>query len=352
MMNKILIAGYGQFGALSDYYYWAKYLILEKYDVSFLGRRYDDARKMQERKLDRIRLITIPHSKLYIIFYTIRLFYEVAFGGYKAIILCPTPLTQWLPKLFPRKKIILDIRSESVAENPIKRAKENEIKLRRVHPVKYISFISLEIMRKFGYNENNSSIIPLGGEELSHSNKDFHELRLMYIGTLSNRKLEDFLKGLGLYQQQGGICTLDIIGGGLQDDIDKMKKVICEYNIQNVVFHGVLNHEQARPFFDKCNVGVCYVPKTEYYINQPTTKLYEYTLSGMACIATSTNAIKKDFSPIFGVLVNDTPESVCHGLIKVFTNMSRLHSESIRINAQKFHWRNVVCNYLIPIIEA
>lgn len=99
----------------------------------------------------------------------------------------------------------------------------------------------------------------------------------------------------------------DIIGFGRMEDEERIKNSIKENRLEKeVCFHGRRNHSELRPFFERATIGVCFIPQTSFYDIQPSTKLFEYAMSGLITIATNTLANKKYITCANGVLCNDS----------------------------------------------
>ena len=67
--------------------------------------------------------------------------------------------------------------------------------------------------------------------------------------------------------------------------------------------HGRIDYYKLKPFFDKCNVGVSYIPIRDYYQYQPPTKTFEYGLSGLVTIATETKSNQEVINNCNGILI-------------------------------------------------
>ena len=349
--KKLLIVAPYQFGELSDCYYWAKYAKHEGWDVTYLGYRYHQ-RDIKERSYPGVRVVGVMHSKNRLIHglrFLGSIIKEIIVHNHKNVIVCRFPKCEMLPKLFPNRNIILDVRTLSVAPNESAREiADNELR-RIMKYFKTTSVISKGVGEKLG---GGCPILPLGAEPLSMVGKNFNSLRLFYIGTFNNRNLSQFIEGLALYQNQSGdtSVTFDVVGGGSDEELQKIKDTISKTGVKGVELHGYLTHEEAQPYFDKCNVGICYVPVTEYYQHQPPTKLYEYLLSGMASIATNTQSNLDVMNPSNGVVVEDNAASVCNGLSTIRKNMERFSSQSIVKNSQDYHWEKIVRNNLLKLM--
>lgn len=348
--KELLIVAPYQFGELSDCYYWAKYASLEGWDVTYLGYRYHQ-REIKERSYPGVRVLGVMHSQNRLVHglkFLGAIIKEIIVHNHKNIIVCRFPKCEMLPKIFPNRNIVLDVRTLSVAPNESEReAADNQLRS-IMKCFKTTSVISKGVGEKLG---GGCPILPLGAEPLSMVAKNFNSLRLFYIGTFNNRNLSQFIEGLALYQKQSGdtSITFDVVGGGSDSEVQKLKEAIKNSGVQGVELHGYLTHEEAQPYFDKCNVGVCYVPVTDYYQHQPPTKLYEYLLSGMACIATNTISNEEVVSESNGIVTCDNPHAVCQGLIEINVAKTKFSSENIGLTSQRYHWRTIIKESLIPL---
>lgn len=115
--------------------------------------------------------------------------------------------------------------------------------------------------------------------------------------------------------------------------------------------HGYLTHDEAQKFFDECNVGVCFVPVTDYYQYQPPTKLYEYLLSGMVAISTNTISNEEVMNENNGVVVKDNAKAVCDGLKQLSLRLAEYNSVEIVSQSQKYHWAEIVKQNLLTLVK-
>lgn len=345
--KKMLIIAPYQFGELSDCYYWAKYATLAGWSVTYIGYKYKQ-RHIKERSLVGVKVKSVTHYSnrrlLGLIFY-LKCILEILFHGHKNVIICRMPMCDMLPKIFRRKNIILDVRTLSVSKDEDIRKKQDSALCEIKKSFDKCTAISDGVGQKIG---TPYALLPLGAESISRVTKSFEKINLFYIGTFDNRCLSTFIEGLANFQKETGVeCSFDIVGGGTEKEELKLKESIIYSGVKGVTLHGFLTHEEAAFLFDKCNIGVCYVPVLDYYQHQPPTKLYEYLLSGMACIATNTISNVGVVTDENGVIVHDNIDSVCQGLIKLNKRMIQYHSDDIIRNAKKYHWEHVVNHYLI-----
>ena len=350
MKKTVLIIAPYQFGELSDCYYWAKYA-KDDYNIVYFGYRQPNSR-LTQMQMDGVKIwqpTKFKSVKLFGIFFYFRTILYIIMHNIRDVIICNMPKAEILAKVFKHRNIILDIRTMSVDESAQVRKHADDYTRRRAKQFKRVSAISNGVINSLHLNSCN--LLPLGAEELSHTNKVFDKLRLMYIGTLNGRKFDVFLDGLLLYKQKfSQTFTLDIIGTGDEETTKRISSVAKRIG-EDVVMHGYKNHQEAKHFFDTCNVGICFVPMTQYFEHQPATKLYEYTLSGMAVVATNTYAIKHDFCDKFGVLTDDNAESVCDALFRLSQKMSMLQSSEIVMASQIFHWKYIVNDCFKPLFR-
>src|SRR5699024_2778090 len=154
---------------------------------------------------------------------------------------------------------------------------------------------------------------------ISTIDKDFSTLNLLYVGTLNNRNITQTIEGLSIFLKNNpkvkNITTYDIVGDG--DEYSQLMALVDKLSLNHIVkFHGRVPHFKLKMFFDRCNVGISYIPITEYYNYQPPTKTFEYILSGIPCIATQTFENQSLVVADNGILCEDTPVGFSKALKK------------------------------------
>jgi glycosyltransferase involved in cell wall biosynthesis len=207
-----------------------------------------------------------------------------------------------------------------------------------------------------GLSERKSVIIPLGGERQPTTSKTFNEFHLLYVGSLDNRNIHETILGLSVYLQKKDACqnlTYDIIGFGKEKIIQLLKKTIEDTGQSEIVtYHGRKNRDELFPFFEKCNVGVAYLPKTKAYDFQPVTKLFECMLAGMPVIASDTLENKLSVKPGCGELCSDNPESFADALKRIIDRAENFDSEKIKNCYSGSEWKNIVHNTVEPYFDS
>lgn len=261
----------------------------------------------------------------------------------------------WFKRLFPKKRMILDVRTLSVTDDLDYNAKEDNILYKTALRYDFITFLSEGMRNKIGFPKEKSAILPLGADVISDKPKDFSTLRLLYVGTLTRRRLDLTLEGVRLFtlKYPDAAISYDIVGdGNKSSDFESLKILSTQLNLESIVtFHGRIPNLELTPFFDKCNIGVGFVPKTDYFEYQPVTKVFEYAMSGLYSIVTSTYENRRIITSINGVLIEDTAESFAYGLEHIHLNRSKIESYDIRHSLGEYQWGKIVKNKLAPILN-
>jgi glycosyltransferase involved in cell wall biosynthesis len=128
---------------------------------------------------------------------------------------------------------------------------------------------------------------------------------------------------------------------------------IEEYQLGEIVeLSGYIQRDELDSYFSRANVGVSYVPITDYYNFQPVTKTYEYFLAGLPVIATATYEHKRIIEPHNGVLILNTPQSFAQGLENIYQQRENFRAENIRHQAAQFSYAHIVDTHLVGHLRA
>lgn len=250
-------------------------------------------------------------------------------------------------------RLICDMRTGNVGSSALKRVLLDTINYLELLTFKNKTFISKSLAERFRIN--NYHILPLGANPLPCKDKNFNEFNLLYVGTFSSRRIEDTVKGFGIFYQKYKElinCKYEIIGSGTHAELDRINQSIQEFHLEEVVtLQGYILHEELPPYFQKANIGVSYIPITKFFDCQPATKTFEYLQSGMPVLATATKENKAVIQENNGVLIEDSPESFALGLQTIYNNRFSYHSCEIQRNAQQYSWENIVHNNLYPYLS-
>jgi glycosyltransferase involved in cell wall biosynthesis len=144
-----------------------------------------------------------------------------------------------------------------------------------------------------------------------------------------------------------------IIGSGYNNEEEGLKNLVREEGLEGVVkIVGYIPTNRLAPFFDEANVGVSFIPLTDYYDVQPPTKTFEYLLSGLPVIATHTSENRRLIDDINGILIEDTTEGFYQGLLELYERRYMFNAEEIRTRAQVHTWEQITTQRLIPLLNS
>lgn len=243
-----------------------------------------------------------------------------------------------------RNRLVCDVRTGSVKGSAIKRFVTNTLLKVEMNAFRHRSFISESLGRSFGFTHFN--VLRLGATATTDASRTYDSLRLLYVGTLETRDLEESIAGLGIFCQRHGSEGVDrytIVGSGTEVELKKLQEAIHQYQLEEVVeMTGFIQRDEVGPYLSEANVGVSYVPITDYYNFQPVTKTYEYFLAGLPVIATATHEHKLIVEPHNGVLIQNTPEAFADGLETVYRQRGEYAAEEIRQRAAPYSYAHIV----------
>ena len=257
-----------------------------------------------------------------------------------------TGVSLTLPGLGKRVKdrIVCDVRTGSVGHGAVYRSVYNAVLKAEMKAFRYRSFISESLGKSLGFKQ--FQVLPLGASVTTGGPRSYDSLHLLYVGTLASRNVEESVVGFGIFHQQHGAevpCRYTIIGSGSAADEQKIRAAIDRYDLRGIVdMTGFIQRDQVGPYLCRANVGVSYVPITDYYNFQPVTKTYEYFLAGLPVIATATHEHKLIVEPHNGVLIKSTPESFAEGLEKIRRRHEDFYATNIRERAAHFSYAHIV----------
>lgn len=355
--KNIVFINPGQFGYKAGYYYYCKYLANdENFNISFVC--FDQNLPKLEIPGVKIKYVNFSGSTILRYLRWLKAVFKVMQQDKKKdtiFFMVYFKLCFIFTLLFPKKLKVLDIRTGSISNNSVVNWLQNQQYRFESMFFKHITILSKGLIDHIGINPNKCYWLPLGSEKLSEKDKDFKNINLMYVGTFNGRRIHETIEGLNIfikkYNSEHLTISYDIFGFGLQSEITQIENKIVEYNLQDiVVFHGRKNHFELIPYFDKCNIGVAYVPITPYYQNQPATKVIEYALSGMINIATKTYENQQMINYSNGFLCNDTPHDFAVAIKEISNNIETYNSNTIRASLRDYEWKYIVEENLKPFL--
>lgn len=343
MKKKLLIISQSQFGSLTDYYQYS--LILKsKYDIEYVCYDYNKIKV----GVDGISIFYVPRTGNIIkrnISFIKYVLSKINSNSYDRILVNYFRGCFFLPLFCGKLNIFfLDIRTAGVQENNINRFFYNFFLRLECFFYKNLSVISQGVKKQLNLPDS-TIIIPLGANFIDVKRQYKSGLHLLYIGTLSNRNIEQTLEGVQLFLEKYRKINFSytIIGTGDAISINKIEKIIENYQLQSYIkMLGYIPYWELGVYFKECNLGVSYVPKKKYFEHQPVTKTFEYLMSGLPVIATSTFENKLIVNDSNGVLIEDNPNSFAMGLDKIYKSLDSFDSNSIKSDLIQYQWKNIV----------
>jgi hypothetical protein len=342
MKYRILIITQQQFGSQIDYYQYSLFL-KEKHEIEYICWDYNKSKieidgisvKYISRKGNLIKR-NLRFLKAVLMLIDLKNHDKILVNYFRGCFL--------LPLLFSNKNnIFLDIRTASVSKYIINRLLYDKTLLFESLFYKNISVISLGVKKRLMLKKN-ANIIPLGSNYINVNRKFRNGLYLLYIGTFINRNIEQTIKGVYLFLNANKNININytIIGTGDDKTNDLIKNTIKKYNLSGKIkLLGYIPYGELTRYYEESNVGVSFVPITKYYDFQPVTKTFDYLMSGLPVIATSTFENKLIINNSNGILINDNPKSFCSGLSKIYHKLNTYDENSIKQELNGYQWRNI-----------
>ncbi len=261
-----------------------------------------------------------------------------------------------LLKIIYRKFLfVFDIRTGAVGNNKAKRMTYDFFMKFESRFFRNITVISQSLSMRLGL-QKKAHILPLGSDIISKTDKQFDKIRLIYIGTLNGRNISKTIGGFKMFLQNYSNkvdAIYSIVGDG--KEMPLLKEKIRHYGLEKTVhLLGQVPFCDLKPLMDSHNIGVSFVPCTDYFDCQPVTKTFDYLLSGLPVIATATTENKAVIHADNGVCINDNAEEFYKGITKVWKNRDSYQSKNIRESAKLYEWKYVAADlikYLHRLID-
>ncbi len=339
--KKLLILCHTQWGYHIYTYKYATYL-KDDYDITYLCWDYENKRIEEEGV--KVKYISRNGSLL---FRNLRYLYsaknEIDKISPDIFFIKYLQGCSLLKLINPKKIFIFDIRTASIKKNKIRRIIYDSVMLLESKFFYNITIISESLANKIKIKKGYH-VLPIGSDILSKKNKKINELKLIYIGTLDGRDIIKTIEGFSIYLKKykpKDNIVYTLVGDG--KDIKKLQEYVRVKGLEkNIHIIGRVPFNKLEPLMDSHNIGVSFVPCTEYFDCQPVTKTFDYLLSGMPVIATNTLENKKVINSINGVLIADNSESFANGIYNIHENMNKYDSIKIRSDAKKYDWNYVI----------
>ncbi|WDP90544.1 MAG: glycosyltransferase [Desulfobacter sp.] len=352
MKKKLLIINAKQFGYHIDTFSYCKYAN-KHFNISYLG--FDSGEP--KLNVDGVECIYILRKGNVLVRYFRFLFacLKICKRNYDAIFIkyfigCA------LVKLYHKQKVfVFDIRSGYISGNKTINKTNDFILKFESRFFRYISVISKSLAEKMRLAKYKCHILPLGADPINARFSASDALNLLYVGTFDGRQIEDTIQGFSkFFKKYGGSIemTYDIVGDGHNGELENLKQLVNKKGLNGIVrLPGYIHQNRLSSYFNRCNVGVSYIPITEMYDCQPPTKTFEYIIAGMPVIATNTKENAVIINEENGILIKDSAEGFYQGLKKLVRLKAEYDPPSIRKKALKNSWHRIVQDNFIPFID-
>ena len=141
-----------------------------------------------------------------------------------------------------------------------------------------------------------------------------------------------------------------IIGAGNNVETTRLKNEINLYNLNEIIhLPGYIHKEKLNTYLSESNLGVAFVPITDYYNAQPVTKVFDFVLAGLPVIATKTDENLKIVNDDNGILIDDNETDFYQGLEHFFKQKNKFKDiKKIKHTLKKYEWKNITNSIFIP----
>jgi glycosyltransferase involved in cell wall biosynthesis len=177
---------------------------------------------------------------------------------------------------------------------------------------------------------------------------------IVFTGSLSKfRKLDTLVQAFQRVVKAHPETILLVIGDG--DAKQDLQNLADSLHIEkNVIFTGLIPHEELRNHIAVADIGLAYVPIDENYTYNPPLKTFEYLACGLPVIATNTvsnaSIIKEGYN---GIITNDTENDIANSIITLIEDkvmMGILKNRAVE-SITEYEFKVIVKEKLIPLYE-
>ncbi|PKQ66950.1 hypothetical protein BZG01_09110 [Labilibaculum manganireducens] len=351
--KKLLLISPSQFGYLTDYYFYCRYL-KDEYVITFLC--FDEGLKKISISGVTVKYLPVDGNRILRYIRWLKfIFGEFRQQHYDIIFLYSFKFCSLLKIFSGRRLLVLDIRTGSVKENYLVNTIQNWRLRFESYFFNHITIISKGLINHLKISSSKCHWLPLGAEVLKDSNCGYNKLKLLYVGTLNHRRLQETVIGFSMFYKEYGDeieCSYNIFGFGSEKEERLLKDAIKELNLSKIVhFHGRKNLTEILDYYRESNIGVCYIPITPYFDFQPPTKTFEYILAGMVCIGTATVENSNLINEENGILCRDTSESFYEALQEYHQKRHLFKYDSVVSSLEDYRWDKIVNGNFKPYLN-
>lgn len=341
-MKKVLLISWEQFGYHTDNFNYAYYL-RKKFKIKLIC--FDEG--LEKKHIEDVDVVYIKNfSNKFIrrVIFNIRLILEMLTFYPDLIFVRYFRTCSFIIKIFNTKKLIVDIRTASVEKDEQERTKYNTTLSKECNNFDNITVISQSLADKLGLDKLKVSILPLGAKRLINNFSYTNEfLNLLYVGVFDNRNIDITINAFNKFSEiHGENHKYNIIGFAYdKKEEEKIINAINNSKFNNVKYLGRIANEELGRYFEKANIGISYVPITDFFQYQPPTKTYEYLMNGLFTIATNTYENSKIINRNNGILIEDSEQGVFEALEKTFQNINGINRLEIIKSIEEYSWEKI-----------
>jgi glycosyltransferase involved in cell wall biosynthesis len=352
--KHILIVGQPQFGSLVDTYQYCRRLG-DRFDFTYVC--WDYGHDTPSSSGTRVLLVSRAGGKVRRLSRLLRTaLHELQHSTYDLHLIVYFPGCSILGLLSGAVPTVMDVRTGYVRGGTIRTWFHNTLLAIESMFFSHVSVISTGLRAQLKLPAGKCTIVPLGADPVDGGRKDFTRLRLLYVGTLEHRRIQETVAGFTLFCQRVGnesAATYEIVGSGPPAEVAAVRAAIAASPYrERVRYFGAVPYVELKPFLSNNNVGVAYIPIVPQFENQPSTKIFEYLLAGMAVVATDTTENRRLIDESNGVLCRDTPEDFCAALLRLSHRRPEYDSARILAGMERFTWAHIVQNVVVPYWES
>jgi glycosyltransferase involved in cell wall biosynthesis len=184
-----------------------------------------------------------------------------------------------------------DIRSGCVSRSPMYNKFRNQLTRIEVRCYRFVSILSAGLATNI-FKLKRFHVLRLGaniGTVINDKKQYNTPLKFVYVGTLFQRDIPLLARTFHDTCCLNNLSyILDVFGGG-DEKVASEISGISEFS-NHVAFKGFLKRDNLEVTLKQYDVGISYIPIKEIFEYQPPTKNFEYLLSGLPVVATSTKA--------------------------------------------------------------
>lgn len=345
-MKKLTIVSWEQFGYHTDNYNHALYL-RESFDIQFIC--FDENLKKIELEGVEVKYIKNYKNKLLRrMIFNLRLYIYIYLFNPDVIFMRYFRSCSVFKKIFNNRKIVVDIRTACVDKNKEVRDKYNEKLSKECNKFDKITVISSGLIRELKLNPDKCKVLPLGAKSMINNIVEEKErLKLIYVGVFDSRRIDETIRAFNRFSDKyGATHEYTVIGFAYdKNEEDAILKSINQNRFNNIRYLGRIPNEHLGKYFENSNVGISYVPITEFFEYQPPTKTYEYLMNGIFTIATKTYENSLIINERNGILIEDNEDSIFNALELSLERLKTINRLEIQKTIESHSWSNI-CNKL------